>query len=49
METDSRPMPDFDRTSWCESTWLYWRKSEEDSIEESMVERGVRSMTMAER
>lgn len=47
--TDSRPMPDFDRTSWCESLCIHWLKSDEESYGESMIEQGVRSMQMAER
>ena len=48
-KTDSRPMPHFDMTSWCESTCIYWLKSEEDDSGESMIEQGVRSMKLEER
>ena len=46
-KTDSRPMPDFDETSWCESIYIHWLKSEEDKYEESMIEQGVRAIKMA--
>ena len=48
-KVDSRPMPDFDRTSWCESTRIYWRTPREDDSGESSIERGVSSMDLAER
>ena len=44
QKTDSRHMPHFDRTSWCESTCIYWLKSVEDDSGESMIENGVHSM-----
>lgn len=47
--TDSRPMPDFDRTSWCESTCIYWLKPREDDSGESLIEHGISSMNLIER
>ena len=48
-KTDSRPMPDFDRTSWCESTRIHWLKSQEDHSEECKIEQAVRSMKIVQR
>ncbi len=46
--TDSRPMPDLDRTSWCQSTRIYWFMSKQDDFGETAIEQGLRSMNLAE-
>lgn len=43
-KTRSRPMPDFDRTPWCESTCIYWVKSEKGDSCKSKIEEAVRLM-----
>lgn len=48
-KTNSRQMPNFERTPWCESTCIFWKKSKQDNSGESRIEQGVRSIELAER
>ena len=48
-KVDSSPMPEFDQTPWCESTRIYWSKSDGNDTGEDLIEQGVSSMNLAER
>ncbi|KAM0795007.1 hypothetical protein BDR22DRAFT_826433 [Usnea florida] len=48
-KVNSRQMPNFERTPWCESTCIFWKESKQDNSGESRIEQGVRSIELAER
>lgn len=48
-KVDSRPMPDFDRTPWCESTRIYWVRSQQGDSGQGVIEQGVTSLNLDER